>query len=275
MAKSLFDEIKDRLPFEQVLLMAIKVPGVRIKRDEFLNKELSKYCNEGQVLSAVKYNPARAGVLKDVVNKISLDAIASETRKVVGVSVAASIPSSAAAPIAISAASADIVSFFAFVLRAVQKLAYLYGFKEFGMEDEDVDSDTMDLMLVFLGVMFGVHGASAALDKLAQVMAGQDTKEMGKEALTKTLVYPIIKEIAAKVGVQMSRQVFADTVASAVPIVGAALSGGLTFMMYRPCCMRLRRNLMSYKLCDPVYYAEKGEDIEDLEYVEVVEETEE
>jgi hypothetical protein len=52
----------------------------------------------------------------------------------------------------------------------------------------------------------------------------------------------------------MTKQIFADGVASAIPIVGGVLSGGLTLAMFKPCCMKLRKKLMTYNLCDPNYY---------------------
>ena len=54
----------------------------------------------------------------------------------------------------------------------------------------------------------------------------------------------------------MTKQIFADSVASLVPLAGGALSGGLTYAMFKPGCMILRKNLMSYNLCDPDYYRE-------------------
>jgi hypothetical protein len=67
----------------------------------------------------------------------------------------------------------------------------------------------------------------------------------------------------------MTKQIFADGVASFIPLVSGVLSGGLTFAMFKPCCMKLRRNLMTYNLCDPNYYTTI-----ETEYT-VVEETDE
>ena len=75
-------------------------------------------------------------------------------------------------------------------------------------------------------------------------------------------------------GVKVNRvkQIFADTVASAVPILGGALSGSLTYAMFRPGCMKLRRNLRSYNLCNPEFYKSASEEpdkeVIDVEFVE-------
>ncbi len=261
---NIVDKIKQDITFEKVLSTAIKTPGVKINRASFLRKELKKYCTEDVIIKAIKYNPAQAGIEKKLINKISKNVIDYETNKVTAISVAASVPGSFAAAAAIPAATADITSFFAFILRIVQELAYLYGFEEFDFNENDVDSETMNTVLVFVGVMFGVQGAAVALHKLADTMAAHVAKKLAQKALTKGVVYPIVKEIAGKIGVHMTKQVFADTVASAIPLIGAVLSGGITYAMFKPNCNRLRKNLMSYNLCDPGFY--KRQDIIDAEF---------
>ena len=141
-----------------------------------------------------------------------------------------------------------------YILRTAQELAYLYGFGQFDFAEDNVDSETMNMLLVFLGVMFGVQGAASTLNKVANTIAAHVAKKLSQQALTKGTIYPIVKQVAAKIGIRMTKQIFADSVASAIPIMGNLLSGGLTYAMFRPCCMKLRRNLMGYNLCDPEYY---------------------
>lgn len=251
---NIIKKVKNELTFENVLRAAMKTPGVHINRAKFLRKELKKYVPDEIIEEAIQYNPAKAGISKDLINKISRTVIHYETRKVTSISVVASMPSSAAAPAAIGAATADITSYFAFIIRVVQELAYLYGFEEFDLHEDSVDSETMDFILIFMGVMFGVQGAASALNKLANVFAQQVTKKLAQKALTKTAYYPIIKKVATTVGIRMTKQIFADTVASAIPFAGGLLSGGLTYAMFKPGCMKLRNTLNKYNLCDPDYY---------------------
>ena len=174
--------------------------------------------------------------------------------KVTALSVAVSLPSSGVAVVAVGAATADITSYFAFILRIVQELAYLYGFGQFDLKEDNIDSETLNYLMVFLGVMFGVQGATSALNKLANTLTEHVAKALAQKALTKGTIYPLVKQIATKVGIRMTKQIFADTVASAVPIAGSLLSGGLTYAMFKPGCLKLRSNLMTYNLCDPDYY---------------------
>ena len=260
--------VKNEMTFEKILAAAMHTPGVKINREKFLRKELIRYCSEDIIAEAIKNNPAKAGISKELVNKISKQVINYEATKVTTLSVAASIPGGAAA---FGAAAADITSYFAFILRTVQELAYLYGFEQFNLNEDDVDSETMNYLLIFMGVMFGVQGATGVLKKLADVLAKNIAKKLAQKSLTKGVAYPV----ALSVGIRMTKQIFADGVASAVPILGGALSGGLTFAMFKPGCMKLRKNLMSYNLCDPEYYkdsidadytAETEVDEEHIEY---------
>ena len=237
-------EIKQNLTMEKVLLKALRTPGVKIQRSAFLQKELRKYCTEGVIEEAICTSPARAGIAKTVIDKISKDVINYETRKATCVSVVASAPSSFVPMATIGAAGADIVSYFAFVLRVVQELAYLYGFHDFELDENSVDSETMDTILVFMGVMFGVKGATVALEKIATTMASHVAKDLARQTLSKGTVYPIVKKIAQKIGYRMTKQIFADGVASAIPVAGCLASGGLTYIMFKPNCMRLRKSLM-------------------------------
>ncbi len=69
----------------------------------------------------------------------------------------------------------------------------------------------------------------------------------------------------------MTKQIFADTVASAILVVGSLLSGGLTYAMFKPNCLRLRDKLAEYKLSDPEYYRGKAREevVVDVEAVEI------
>ena len=260
-------KIKDEITVENVLAMALKTPGVKIKRDVFLRKELVKYCPVEVIEEAIRYNPAKAGIPKSLINKIAKSVISYETKKVSGISFVASLPSSVNVLAAAGAASADLTSFFAHIFRVVQELAYLYGFHQFDLNEDNIDSETMDFLMVFLGVMFGVQGAASILNKLAETVAKRVSKKLAEKALTKGTIYPVIKHISTKVGIHMTKQVFADTVASAIPILGSVASGGLTWVMFKPCCVKLQKNLMTYNLCDPDYYRvvadEEAEEVEE------------
>lgn len=245
--------------FIKLLNTALGMPGVKIDREAFLRKELAKYYPERVVREAVRTNPASAGISKRRINTISKTVIEVESLKVTAVSLAASIPSSLAAPAVAGAVTVDITWYFVHILRVVQKLAYLYGFPAFSFNDKEMDEETLHYIMLFLGVMFEVQGASAALRKLANAFAENLAKKLVQRALLRRVVYPVVGRIAEKIGIRISKQLFADSIASAIPLAGGFLSGGLTLATFRPCCFRLRKALMTYDLSDPAYYRETVE----------------
>lgn len=64
---------------------------------------------------------------------------------------------------------ADIAQYFAYMIRIMQKLAYLYGFEDFELNKNTISDDTMNQIMIFLGVMFGVQGANAGVKKLLKL----------------------------------------------------------------------------------------------------------
>lgn len=245
--------VRNPVEFEKILSVAMKTPGVKINRKVFLRKELVRFYSEDIVNKAIRFNPAKAGIERNLIDKIADQCIRYETLKVTSISAVASLPGGLAA---VGAASADMVSYFAFILRVLQKLAYLYGFDEFELNEDNIDDATMHYLLVFLGVMFGVQGSATVLRSIAQVMAKNVQKNLAKKALTKGTVYPMVKKIATTIGYKMTKQVFADGVASTIPVLSAGLSGGLTYIMFKPNCKRLKNQLRQYDLCNPKYYIE-------------------
>lgn len=244
------EKVKNIDPVD-VLNSAMKVPFVKIDRAKFLRKELIKYYPEEQVELAIEKNPAYAGIERWSVNKIAKGVISYETKKVSAISFAAGIPGGAAMAATVPA---DLTQYFGFILRVMQKLAYLYGFEEFEFDEEYVSDETMDNVLVCLGIMFGVQGANTAISKVADAMAVKVAKDIMKKPLTKGTVYPIIKKIASVLGFKMTKQVLADGASKVVPVVGGVASGALTYATFRPSCHRLRKEFMTLNISDPEFY---------------------
>ena len=124
---------------------------------------------------------------------------------------------------------ADTAQFFAMILRLAQEIGYIYGYEDFWEDDElNIDKVNGDLVL-FLGVMFGVGGATATIKALSSQLSKQAIKRIPNKALTKTIYYPIIKKIAGLIGVKVTKDSFAKGVSKAIPVLGGVVSGGLTF----------------------------------------------
>lgn len=258
---------------EEIVFKAAQLPIAKVDRSTFLRKELIKYYPEETVKLAIQNNPAYAGIDKYTINKIANQVIQYETNKVSSISFAAGIPGGVAMAATITA---DVAQYFAFMLRALQEIAYLYGFEEFKFDNDSIDSNTMNELLVFLGVMFGVQGANTGVRIIAQSTAQKVSKTLANKALTKTAVYPIVKKIAKAVGIKMTKQIFADGVAKVVPVLGGAVSGGLTYATYKPSCIRLKHSFWNLNLCDVEFYEKvRSGEIKEMPDDEIIEVNEE
>lgn len=254
--------------FFAVLLAAAKLPGVRIHREAYLRTALARRCTEDEIRRAIEETPAAAGITVDVLEKAANDSIRYETAKVSALSAAAGIPGILALPATVPA---DVAQYVGHMLRIAQKLAYLYSWPElFSDEGDDVDDATMGVLTLFFGVMFGTQSANAAVGKVAGMMSEQVAKKLPQKALTKGVVYPIVKKVAAYIGVKMTKESFAKAVSKAIPLVGAAVSGGFTFATYLPMAKRLKKHLAGLPLADPSHRVMEGEVVDG----EVVEEHE-
>lgn len=258
--KQLKNGISNEISVENVLALAIKTPGVKINRTEYLTKELKLYYSQETVDTALKHNPAYAGIPRSAIDNIAKRAIDYETSKVTAISFAAGIPGGVAMAATVPA---DLAQYFAFILRIMQKLAYLYGFEEFDLNDESIDDETMCNIMVFLGIMFGVQEANAAIKVLAGAAAQKVAKKLGQKALMKTAWFPIVKKISALLGVRMTKDIFAKSVSKVVPVIGGAATGALTFVTFKPNAIKLKKKFAELPISDPEFYR-KEENIIDV-----------
>ena len=236
-----------------IIIMAMKVPGVKIKRAEFLKREFQKYVPKEQIEKAIETNPATAGIDKALVDKIADDVIKFERNAVSGISVALGMPGGIAMAATIPA---DIAQYYGYMIRAAQKMLYLYGFPEIDTSEENLllDSETLNSLTVCLGVMYGVAGANNAIKAMAKALAKGVEKQLLKKALTKGTIYPIVKAVAKWFGQKMTKEVFAGFFKKSIPVVGGVIGGGITFATFKPCCYRLKEALQDTLLSNPNHF---------------------
>ncbi|MGW1317841.1 hypothetical protein [Streptomyces sp. NPDC002426] len=236
--------------FSALLASAARLPGVRVDRGAYLRTALARHCPEDDVRRAIEETPAAAGIPLDVLDKVANESIRYETAKVSALSAAAGIPGFIAMPATVPA---DLAQYVGHMLRVAQKLAYLYSWPDlFSPDNDDLDDATKSVLTLFFGVMFGTQSANAAVGKVAGMISEQVAKKLPQQALTKGVVYPIVKKVAQYLGVEMTKQTFAKSVSKAIPLVGAAVSGGLTFATFRPMSRRLKAHLSGLELAKPV-----------------------
>lgn len=248
--------MSEQVNFGLVLKESAGLPMVRIDREGFLKTALSPHFDEETVNRAISVNPAYAGITTDEIKKIARNCINYETTKVTSLSFAAGVPGGFAM---IGAVPADLVQYFGHVLRIAQKLIYLYGWQELFDESGQMDDGTANLLTLFIGVMFGVNGAASAIVKISEAAAQKAAKSLAQKALTKGIVYPIVKKVATALGVKMTKDIFAKSVSKIIPVIGGVASGAVTYATYKPMAKKLRDHLATLKLADAEFYKGKND----------------
>ena len=69
------------IDIEDVIVMGLKVPGIRIDRTAFLQKELQTKCTQAVIDDAIAHNPLHASVPLDVIDKIAFSNVARVIRE--------------------------------------------------------------------------------------------------------------------------------------------------------------------------------------------------
>ncbi|MBR5712351.1 MAG: SHOCT domain-containing protein [Lachnospiraceae bacterium] len=222
------------MTLENIIEQALKIPGVKVNREEFLT---STFTGQGILLRQII---AEGPVACDF-SEIELDVIAERlilrrTSESSAMSFAAGIPGGLAMAATIPA---DTLQFFAMSLRMAQELAYLYGAKDFfGTEGDDTTFARYQL-ICSLGAMYGIEGAAAGTRLLSSHLALRATGGTPAKATTKAFWEPIVKRISKELAVRLTTDTASKGFAKIFPIVGGLFSGGLTFLSMRPMGQKL------------------------------------
>lgn len=252
-----------KIDVEDIIIIALKTPGVNINRADFLEKQFMKNYPQEVIQDAIKFNPAHAGITVEEIDKIADQVIQYERNCVSGISLALGMPGGVAMAATLPA---DIAQFYGYMLRAIQKLLYLYGFPEINVENGvNIDDETMNIITLCLGVMYGVKGATASLKMLSAALGQGVEKKLLAKALTKGTFYPMVKKIAKWFSVNMTKQIFAGFFKKAIPVVGGVIGGGITYLSFKPCCDNLKKSLQDTLLSNP----DTKEKFDDLTIIDI------
>ncbi|HJD47033.1 MAG TPA: EcsC family protein [Candidatus Mediterraneibacter norfolkensis] len=264
-----------QVDIEDIIIMSLKIPGICIDREQFLRSEFRKEFPAEIIEDAINFNPAHAGITQDKIEKYADEVIKFERNCVTGISAALSTPGGFTMAATIPA---DIAQYYGYMMRVAQKLLYLYGFPQIDVTEKGkkFDTETLNILTLCLGVMYGVAGANNALKAVAKALGSGVQKQLMKKALTKGTIYPIVRNIAKWFGVRMTKEVFTGFFKHAIPVAGGVIGGGLTYMSFKPCCDKLKNSLKDTLLSNPdaEKTEEKNEIVIDIEEIEDVKDTE-
>lgn len=220
------------------------VPGVQIDRTDYLQKTFArKYKKE--LSSIISRGPLAAGISKDEISKIADQAIRSEAGQTTLVSAGTGV---FGGPAVIAAVPADIIQFYGHIFRMMQKLMYLYGWEEnIFDENGDIDDTTMNMLVLYMGVMFGIQAAGKLIAQITTHAAKKLLRDVPirviKAFFTKQAAREVIKKIIKAVGVKTVAKMTISASSKAVPLIGAVTSGAFTAAFFLPMSRRLKRQL--------------------------------
>ncbi len=113
------------IDIEDVIIMGLKVPGIRINRANFLQKELQKNFPQEVINDAIQFNPLHAGIPSKEIDKIADEVIKYERACVSGISTALGMPGGVAMAATIPA---DIAQYYAYRVFSIhQFILYIKG----------------------------------------------------------------------------------------------------------------------------------------------------
>lgn len=136
------------IDINDIIILSLKTPGIRIDREKFLRKGLMKNYSQDVIDKAVKDSPAKANIDVKEIDKIANNVIKYERNCVSGISAALETPGGVGM---IAAMPADIIQYYGYMLRAAQKLMSLYGFPQINVEknqEQTLDSETLNILII-------------------------------------------------------------------------------------------------------------------------------
>lgn len=222
--------------FDEVLAVAVDLPGVKIEREEFLQNNFSSRFDSEIVTRIVQTSPIRAGVNESVLHEIARECIDYEQMKVSALSFATGCGGLVGIP-------ADLAQYLAHVLRISQKLAYIYGYPEIFSIEESMDEKTQKLILLFIGVMYGVSGANKLIAEISKSLASKAGKDILRAALTKTAWYPLLQQVCKQVGIKVTKDALSKTTTKVIPVIGGVFSAGCSYYCFGKEAERLHKAL--------------------------------
>ena len=250
--------------WDKVMNLALSMPMVKVDRTAFLTKEFSMYDNADQLRDKRPIDLFDA----EAIERAARGVINSHLTTATVTSTAAGIPGG---PAMAATMPADIAQYYWHVLVVAQKLGYLYGWPDLLDEKGQITEGTRNVLTLFVGVMFGAQAASKLVGEIAKRVSLQAAKRLPQQALTKTIYYPVIKQVAKWIGVKMTKDTFGKSVGKAIPILGGVLSGAITAFSFKPMAEKLQKHLreempMMRSLNENVFFDENN--IEDVAFEE-------
>ena len=242
-ANEIIKNPQDIAPY--VVKNSCKIRGIRVDREKFLRRELSKYYkNNPEIIDRViDTDPCCAGVPIKLINKIADNCINYEKLRTTICAAGLGLPGAVSGPAIAGIIISDLAQYHVYLMRIMQKLLYLYGYPEINNVEDEIDDETKTKLIVFLGVMYGVNGASNLLTAGVKIYS----ENLTKQVLTKANWYPIVQQLCQTIGIKATKEGIAKKIGGKiVPVIGAAVNGTLTNQAFKWQANKLKNYLIGF-----------------------------
>ena len=109
--------------------------------------------------------------------------------------------------------------------------------------DGDMDDATKNIILLFIGMMYGVKRTDEVIAKLSVTLAEQIAKNISRKALTKTAWYPLLKQICKQVGIKVTKDTLGKAAGKSIPVLASIVSATLSYICFEKNAERLHKTL--------------------------------
>ncbi len=203
-----------QIDVEDIVILALKTPGVRIDRNEFLRTQLARNYTAEIIEKAVSGTPVTAGIQLAELDRIAEVCITDEDKENSKISSDRNIPESVA-----------IVSMYGCLLRVVQKLLYLYGFPDLGLtkNEEQIETGVLNILILCLGVIYEIEGSDDAIKAVAKAMGTKVDRQLFRKALTEGTIKPFVINVAKWFGTNLAKQL-GGSLLRKVPVAGGLIA---------------------------------------------------
>jgi hypothetical protein len=217
-----------------------KLPVVKVDREAFLRKQFAGSPHLDVIIEKGPQAVFTAESLRLKANGI----IKSSAAKTSAASFLTGLAGNPA--LMVAAGGADIAQYFGFAINLAQQIAYLFGEDDLFDDGGELSEAAQIRVIAYLGAMFGAAGAAALVSKTSQQAGGNIGKKVAAQALTKTTWYPLVKKVGALIGQKVTKKTVEKTITKFVPVVGGVLSGGLTYVTFRPMGHRMADTMVNH-----------------------------
>lgn len=217
----------------QTIGAVAKLPVVHVDREAFLRKHFA----DSPHLNVILESGPQAVYSVESLRRKASSIINNSAVKTSAASFATGLPGNPA--VMVAAGGADVAQYFGFALNLAQQIAYLFGEDELFDGGGQLSEAAQIRVIAYLGAMFGAARAAALVSQTSKLAGANLGKKIAAQALTKTAWHPLLKKVGALVGQEITKKTVEKTITKAVPVVGGVISGGLTYVTFRPMGHRL------------------------------------